>query len=124
VMCGPKRTALRGTLEGYGPYVSRTRKESPSGSTGRFDMARRRRPSAPTWTNLIMLGIESQQVICLRVAKLAAGGPQAALEAQLMVSEKILQGVSAGTKLMLGATPNSVVQGYRKKVRANAKRLA
>ena len=87
-------------------------------------MARKRKPSAPTWANLMMLGIESQQVIYLRLAKIAAGGPQAALEAQLMVSEKIHQGVSAGTRLLFGATPNSVVRSYRRKVRANRKRLS
>jgi hypothetical protein len=87
-------------------------------------MARRRRPSAPTWVNLVLLGIESQRVIGLRLTKIAAGGPQAALEAQLMVSEKVLEGISAGSRLMLGAKPNSVVRGYRKKVRANAKRLS
>ena len=42
----------------------------------------------------------------------------------MMVSEKVIEGISTGTRLMLGATPNSVVRGYRKKVRANAKRLA
>jgi hypothetical protein len=89
-----------------------------------FAMNRKRKPSAATWANLMMLGFESQQVICLRLAKLATGGPQAALETQRMVSEKVREGILAGSRLMLGATPNSVVRGYRKKVRANAKRLS
>lgn len=87
-------------------------------------MPRKRKTLAPSWTNFMMLGIESQQVIWLRLTKLAAGGPQAALEARRMVSEKVREGILAGSRLMLGATANSVVSGYRKKVRANAKRLS
>ena len=87
-------------------------------------MARKRKLPAATWANLVMLGFESHQVICLRLLKLAAGGPQAALEAQMMVSEKIQEGILAGSRMLLGATPNTVVRGYRRKVRANAKRLA
>src|ERR1700743_3549524 len=56
-------------------------------TTGTSAMARKRKPSAPTWANLMMLGIESQQVIYLRLAKIAAGGPQAGPAAQVMGSE-------------------------------------
>ena len=37
-----------------------------------------------------LLAMESQQVIGLRLAKLSLGGPAAQIEAQRMVSEKIM----------------------------------
>ena len=50
--------------------------------------------------NLCMLGIESQQVIGLRLVKLAWGGTNAADEARLMISEKVLEARHATGKLM------------------------
>jgi hypothetical protein len=41
-----------------------------------------------------------------------------------MVSEKTAAARNATRRLMLGASPNSVVQSYRKKVRANVRRLS
>ena len=71
-----------------------------------------------------MLALESQQVIVMRVAKLAAGGTAAQAETSLMVSEKISEALSASQRLMMGASADSIIRGYRKKVRANARRLA
>lgn len=77
-----------------------------------------------------MLGMEASTVIGLRLAKLAAGGPAATAEAQRMVSEKMqaaweLQ-VAAATG-RLGSTPHGqadrAIRHYRRKVRANARRL-
>jgi hypothetical protein len=56
--------------------------------------------------------------------KMAAGGPGARNEAQLMVSEKIKAAAEASGKLARGAMANSVVQIYRKKVRSNSRRLS
>jgi len=84
---------------------------------------RKRGATRPSWMNVAMLAIESQQVIFLRLAKLASGGAAARKEADLMVSEKVKEAINAGQRMMLGATPDSVIQGYRKKVRANARRL-
>ncbi len=77
-----------------------------------------------------MLAIEANQVIALRLAKMALGGPSALREAELMVSEK-LETMAEGGRLMamaaltgehdLGAGP--VVQLYRRKVRRNRRRL-
>jgi hypothetical protein len=75
------------------------------------------------WINLMMLAAESQQVIGLRVIQAARGGPKAEAEATLMVTEKIAAAHHAMGRLMTGATPNSVVTGYRRKVRANSRCL-
>ena len=77
-----------------------------------------------SWINLMMLAAESQQVIWLRTMRLAAGGAKAQSEARRMVQEKILAaGVESG-RMVLGASGDSVVTSYRKKVRANARRLS
>jgi hypothetical protein len=76
------------------------------------------------WLDLAMLGVEAQQVIWLRLMKLSAGGSAAQREAALMVSEKVGAAAIATQKLMLGSSTLSVVRGYRRKVRSNAKRLS
>jgi hypothetical protein len=76
------------------------------------------------WFDLAMLGLEAQQVVWLRLMKLSAGGPDANRESIKMVSEKMTASIEAGRALMLGGSPKSVVQGYRRKVRSNARRLS
>lgn len=75
------------------------------------------------WFNLMMLGVESQQVIWLRLMKLAGGGAVADREARLMLAEKVIAASTATGRLMTGASPDSVVKSYRRTVRANARRL-
>ena len=77
------------------------------------------------------LGIEASAVIGLRVAKLAVGGPAAGSEAYLMLSEKMLSALELQSALMtgrLGTNPlagtHKVLKHYRRKVKANRKRLA
>ena len=77
-----------------------------------------------SWINLMMLAAESQQVIWLRTLRLAAGGKKAKSEARRMVSEKILAAGMESGRLILGASPDSVVRRYRKKVKANVRRLS
>ncbi len=72
---------------------------------------------------MMMLAAESQQVIALRMMKLAAGGKAAEVETQLMMSEKMSAATEAGAKLMAGGSADSVVNDYRRKVRSNIKRL-
>ncbi len=72
---------------------------------------------------MMLLAAESQQVIALRMMKLAAGGASANDEVQLMTSEKVTAMTEAGAKLMAGGSADSVVSDYRRKVRANIKRL-
>jgi len=71
-----------------------------------------------------MLAAESQHVIWLRSVKLAAGGEHALEEAQLMISEKAFAAFGAAGRLAMGDSPDRIVSGYRKKVRANARRLS
>lgn len=71
-----------------------------------------------------MLGLESNRVIGLRMAKLMRGGKAAQREAQRMVSEKMFAAAKAGTSLMAGASGDKIVAQYRRKVAANAKRLS
>lgn len=68
-------------------------------------------------------GMECQRVIWLRMMKLAAGGPKAQIEANLMVAEKMLAAADAGMKLAFGKSSDEVFQRYRKTVRVNGRRL-
>ncbi|MDV5824531.1 MULTISPECIES: hypothetical protein [Sphingobium] len=77
-----------------------------------------------------MLGAEAGTVITMRLAKLAVGGADASVEAELMMSEKVRAMIELQTKMMtgaLGTTPLSNTRGalkhYRQKVAANDKRL-
>ena len=86
------------------------------------------------WANMAfqgaMLAIETQQVIALRLARIAQGGPGVRRETELMVSEKVAAMVEGGQMMMqaafAGDTSGSdrVVRLYRRKVRANRKRLS
>jgi hypothetical protein len=76
------------------------------------------------WANLAMLAAESQHTIWLRMMKMAAGGAGARAEAELMVSEKIKAATEVAGNLTRGATAISIVKSYRKKVRANSRRLS
>lgn len=78
-----------------------------------------------------MLGAEASSVIALRTVKLAAGGAAAEAEASRMVAEKMTAGVSLLQRAatgQLGATmpaiASATVADYRKKVRANRRRLS
>jgi hypothetical protein len=78
-----------------------------------------------------MLAIEAQQVIALRLTKLALGEPDSQREAELMVSEKMQAMVDSGHtifKAALGGQPDmgagKVIERYRTTVRANRKRLS
>lgn len=95
-------------------------------------MRSRRNPIIGHAFDLARLGAESWAVIGLRLAKLAAGGPAAAFEAQRMVTEKAIAAVeaqfAAGLAIAAGATHHAagrkVLAGYRKRVRANRSRLS
>jgi hypothetical protein len=72
----------------------------------------------------MMLGLESGNVIGLRMLKLACGGGDALNEMHLMVGEKVDAAFESGANLMAGASAHSVVDRYRQHVAANALRLA
>ncbi|KMO12492.1 hypothetical protein [Methylobacterium platani] len=72
----------------------------------------------------VRLGMEAQTVVALRLAKLSLGGAAAQVEAQRMVTEKVEAAAEAVMTLATGGTPERVVSDYRRKVRANARRLS
>jgi hypothetical protein len=76
------------------------------------------------FNSLMMLAVEANGVIALRMMKLMRGGKRARREAERMVSEKIAAAVEASAKLMAGASGDAIVHRYRRKVAANAKRLS
>ena len=76
------------------------------------------------------LAMEAQQVIALRMMRIAMGGPAATREAQLMMTEKMDAIVKAAgmvtTAMARGASDGgtgAVVQMLRHRVRANRRRL-
>lgn len=78
-----------------------------------------------------MLALEAQQVVALRLARLAQCGPEAPGEMALMVTEKMLALQESGALLLSAALHGKkhmngpeIIQLYRKKVRANRRRLA
>jgi len=75
------------------------------------------------WWDIGMLAAESQQVMWLRFMRLAARGPTASAEAQRMVSEKLAIAAPVAAGILMGDSPAKVVKRYRKKVRANRRRL-
>ena len=88
----------------------------------------------PNWFDISMdawaLAAEANMVIAARLGSLALGGPNAAREAERMVSEKVAANMALGVDLMTGKhglSPESVMSGsiahYSKSVTANRKRL-
>jgi hypothetical protein len=76
------------------------------------------------WYTSLQLAAEANNVIGLRLTRMAFGGQDALEEAQLMVSEKIGAAWEAGTTLMSGGDVFAVIGRYREHVAANADRLA
>ena len=82
--------------------------------------------------DLSRLAFESNMVIGLRMMTLAAGGPKAISEAQLMTSEKLQSAASVmidgAVALASGKSMESIgkstVAHYRRKVLANHRRLS
>lgn len=75
------------------------------------------------WWDIGMLAAEAQQVMWLRCMRLAAGGAAASAEGRRMVSEKVAVAVPAAAGILMGDSAVKVVKRYRKKVRANRRRL-
>ena len=75
------------------------------------------------WFSIALLAIESNHVIALRCAKLARGGAAAGPELTRMITEKMQEGAAAAQTLMTGGSHETVIAGYRKRVKANARRL-
>lgn len=90
----------------------------------------RRRPSRLALAGGF-LAVEAATVVALRGARLARGGPAAKSEARRMVSEKLEAALALQALALtggLGATvpvaAGKAVRHYRRKVRANRRRLS
>lgn len=88
-----------------------------------------RKPGWPMMQGMGLL-LEAQQVIVLRMMKLAMGGPDAQAETRRMVEEKIGAAGDAAVLLAAGAMRGDAAGGtadamrmVRRTVRANRKRL-
>jgi hypothetical protein len=75
------------------------------------------------WYASMMLAFEANDVIRMRLMKIAKGGSEGCFESQLMVQEKIEAAMEASNCLFWGGTPGAVIDGYRAHVQANAERL-
>jgi hypothetical protein len=83
------------------------------------------------WIDAAHFGADVQRVMALRIMRLASGGPDAATEAQQMISEKVSAFGEAQmaifTTLMAGqsleAAAARAYAPYRRCVRANSRRL-
>lgn len=95
-----------------------------------MSVANERTGSGNPFVDAAMLAFEAQEVIGLRLWKLAQGGAAASTEAQQMVQEKICA-VAKATSMMTAASmqgrpdrgAEDVVNMLRQKVRANRTRL-
>jgi len=96
-------------------------------------MARRRRSNP--WLRIGFdawsLGVEASAVIGLRTLKIAAGGAAGEAEARRMVAEKVDAAAQLQTKALVGglgftgaAAATQTLAHYRRKVRANRRRLS
>jgi hypothetical protein len=78
------------------------------------------------WMKLTMdtalLGLEAQSVIALRLSQIALGQSSPA-EAQLMMTETMLAFMDVATIVAVGGSADAIVQDYRRRVQANARRL-
>jgi hypothetical protein len=74
-------------------------------------------------SDALMLGLETQRVIGLRLMKLSRGGRAAEAEALRMVREKATALAEAGMTVGRGGSARTVIRRYRTLVRANKRRL-
>jgi len=78
---------------------------------------------ANPWYCAALLAFEANEVMRLRMVKIAFGGGGAFSEVHLMMTEKIGAALEALGSMMVGGTPMSVIERYRERVAANAYRL-
>lgn len=76
------------------------------------------------WLDAAMLSLQAQQVIALRMLKLAHGGKRARAEASRMAAEKVAEGWGLAATMVRGGSASKAVKKIRRRVRGNAKRLS
>jgi hypothetical protein len=74
--------------------------------------------------SLMMLALEANHVVALRMMTLMLGGRKGRREAERMVAEKIHAAFETSVNLMTGASADKIVDRYRQHIAANAKRLS
>jgi hypothetical protein len=94
-------------------------------------MTRARNPWLRIGFDAWALGLEASSVIGLRTLKIAAGGAAGEAEARRMVSEKVdaavdlqLKALSGGLGVTGAGAAAKTLTHYRRKVRANRRRLS
>jgi hypothetical protein len=97
------------------------RRRRKGGRLRRHSLPQRSQPWLRLASDTTLLAMEAQTVINLRLGQSALG--RGSLPRASSVSEKLLAWAQAATTLATGGSPHQVVRGYRKKVRANTKRL-
>jgi len=75
------------------------------------------------WYCATLLALEANDVMRLRMMKIAFGGTAAFSEVHLMMTEKVDAAMEALSSMMFGGTPMSVIERYREHVADNADRL-
>jgi hypothetical protein len=81
------------------------------------------------WFEAARFGADIQNVIALRILRLAGGGPLAATEARRMISEKVFALGEAQVRILSSLASGQSVDvakayaPYRRRVRANRRRL-
>ena len=76
------------------------------------------------WYPALMLAVESNNVIDIRLRSIASGKVNVKQETRLMVSEKVDAALEAGSMLMSGRSPAHVFDFYRMHVAGNAAKLS
>ena len=71
-----------------------------------------------------LLCAEAQEVMGLRLLRIASGGIHAEREARRMMAEKSIAFADAAASLAAGDSLDKIVRHYRKIVRANKQRLS
>jgi hypothetical protein len=71
----------------------------------------------------VWLGVEAQQVMGLRLLKVAAGGAAAQAEVARMITEKVSAAGEAFITVATGGSGRRIVRRYRTHVKANKRRL-
>src|SRR5437764_12825547 len=89
-----------------------------------FRLAERGGAIFSRWSTVLLLAMESSEVIGLRLAKLAGGGVDAQHEAHLIVNEKVDAALEAAARLMSCATAINVINRIRVQVADNVRLLS
>jgi hypothetical protein len=128
-LCGDAR-AIEGKEEPFDERAARCRFTRPAAKEANL-MRRKTTDWAELAVASVMLGQKAGQVIALRMATLALGGPHARAESRMMLPEKMKAAmdanIAAAASVMMGQphlAPRRALSVYRKRVNKNLARLS